>query len=213
MRTKTVFKLGVGAVLLVGVPWLFLKTIRSTIAEPYSIDRTTLTEWTLHIDETGAPGPAVMTLVPARSLVPQLFQQVFQRTMESLTTPVQAGMPVVLQSEFLTSLQNVFTPAEILVIAKAAGLEDLHFEPVCMAVKREPFGGGTRQLFFVVFEASGFMEFRQELARRYREAGGVAPFEAAAIDLVLPIASTDANFAQWWPLAVDREVDCRAPIM
>ena len=206
-------KVGVGGLLVIGVPWLFLRTIQNTIAEPYSVDAAALTEWTLHIPETRAPGPALITLVPSRRLVPQLFQQVFHRTMQSLTTPVQPGMPVVLQSEFVTSLQDVFVPAEILVIAQAAGLEDAQFEPICMAVKREPSGGSTRQLFFVLFEASVFKDFRQELTKRYREAGGVVPFDPAALELVLPIAASDTNFTDWWPLAVDREVDCRAPII
>ena len=212
MRRTFWVKLGVGGLLVIGVPWLFLKTIQNTIAEPYSVDAPALAEWRLQIHETHAPGPALITLVPSNRLVPQLFQQVFRRTMESLTTPAQLGMPVVLQSEFMTVLQDVFVPAEILAIAQAAGLEDAHFEPICMAVKREPSGGSTRQLFFVVFEASVFKEFRQELARRYREAGGVVPFDPAALELVLPIAASDTNFTAWWPLAVDREGDCRAPI-
>ncbi len=212
MSKKAWLKIGVGAVLVIGAPWLFLRTIQNTIAEPYSVDAAALTEWTLQIHEPHTPRPALMTLVPSNRLVPQLFQQVFRRTMESLTTPAQPGMPVVLQSEFMMSLQDVFEPAEILAIAQVAGLEGAHFEPVCMAVKREPSGGNTRQLFFVVFEASGFQEFRQELTRRYREAGGVRPFDPLALELVLPIAASDTNFIAWWPLAVDREDDCRAPI-
>jgi len=212
MRKKTWLKIGVGAVLVIGVPWLFLKTIRSSIAEPYSVDAVAFTEWTLRLHEPSAPGPALMTVVPSSSVVSQLFQQVFHRTMESLTTQAQPGMPVVLQSEFMTGLQDVFRPDEILAIAHATGLEEAHFEPVCMAVKREPLGGSTRQLFFVVFEALGFREFRQELARRYRETGGVVPFDPEALELVLPIAATDTNFTAWWPLGVDREADCRAPI-
>ncbi len=212
MRRKFWLKIVLVGLFVIGVPWLFLKTIQNTIAEPYSVDVAALTEWTLHIQETHVPGPALITLVPSSRLVPQLFQQVFNRTMESLTTPAQSGMPVVLRSEFATSLQDVFVPAKILAIARAVGLEDAQFEPICMAVKREPSGGSTRQFFFVVFEASVFKDFRQELTRRYREAGGVGPFDPAALALVLPIASSDTNFTGWWPLAVDREVDCRAPI-
>ena len=212
MRRSFWLKMGVGVLLLVGVPWLFLKTIQNTIAEPYSIGAATVTEWTLHVQEMGQPIPALITLVPSSSLVPQLFQQVFHRTMQSLMTPSQPGMPIVLQGEFLAGLQDVFLPNEILAIARTVGLEQAQFNPVCMAVRREPSGGRTRQLFFVVFETPAFNEFRQELAKLYKERGGVLPFDPAALELVLPVASSDADFAAWWPLEVDRVVDCRAPI-
>lgn len=212
MRRNFWLKIGVGVLLLVGVPWLFLKTVQNTIAEPYSIGVATVTEWTLHVQETGQPTPALISLVPSSSLVSQLFQQVFHRTMESLMTPSEPGMPVVLQEEFLAGLQDVFLPNEILAIARTVGLEQAQFNPVCMAVRREPSGGRTRQLFFVVFETPAFNEFRQELAKLYKERGGVLLFDPAALELVLPVASSDADFAGWWPLEVDRVVDCRAPI-
>ena len=79
MSKKAWLKIGVGAVLVIGVPWLFLRTIQNTIAEPYSVDAAALTEWTLQIHEPHTPRPALMTLVPSSGVVPQLFQQVFHR--------------------------------------------------------------------------------------------------------------------------------------
>ena len=70
-------KVLVGGLLVIGVPWLFLRTIQNTIAEPYSVDAVALTGWTLHIHETHAPGPALITLVPSNRLVPQLFSRCF----------------------------------------------------------------------------------------------------------------------------------------
>lgn len=87
MRRNFWLKIGVGVLLLVGVPWLFLKTLQNTIAEPHSIGAATVTEWTLHVQEAGQPILALISLVPSSSLVPQLFQQVFHRTMESLSKP------------------------------------------------------------------------------------------------------------------------------
>ena len=212
MQRTTWLKLGVAALLVVGLPWLFLRTVRDTIAEPYTVAQEALSGWTLAIHETRQPVPAVITLLPPDGLVSDLFQQIFRRTMESMTTPGRPAMPVVLQSEFAASLWEVLSPEAMLAAARASGLEDARFEPVCMAVKREPSGGRTRQLYFVVFEAPAFTQFRLDLVRLYATGGGAAPFDPAALELVLPVASSDADFAGWWPLEVDREGDCRAPL-
>ena len=212
MQRTTWLKLGVAALLVVGLPWLFLRTVQDTIAEPYDIDPEALSGWTLATHETRQPAPAVITLLPPAGLVPDLFQQIFRRTMESMTTSARPAMPVVLQSEFSASLREVLSPEDIMEAARESGLEDARFGPVCMAVKREPSGGRTRQLYFVVFEAPAFTQFRQELARLYAEGGGTAPFDPTALELVLPVASSDVDFAGWWPLEVDREVDCRAKL-
>ena len=211
MKKKTWIRLGLVAVLLAGLPWLFLRTVRSTIAEPYAVDMNTLAGWTLAVQEAHR-SPALVTLEPPSGLVPTLFQQLFHRTMESMTTPAQPAMPVVLQREFAAVLREVISAAEILEAARAAGLEDAHLSPVCMATKREASGGRMRQLYFVVFEALAYTRFREELARLYRERGGRSRFDPTALELVLPIASSDADFFGWWPLDVDREADCRAPL-
>ena len=212
MKRKTWFKVGLGALLIVGLPWLFLRTVRNTIAEPYAVDDASLSGWTLVLTETGQPSNALLALQPPGELVPALFQQVFHRTMESMATPLRPAMPVVLRSEFVTALREVLSAEEILEAARDSGLEQARFDPVCMAVQREPVGGRTRQLYFVVFEAPAFLRFRQALARLYAEAGGAGPFDPAGLELALPVASANADFAHWWPLEVDRATDCRAPL-
>ena len=97
MRRNFWLKIGVGVLLLVGAPWLFLKTAQNTIAEPHSIGAATVMEWTLHVQEAGQPIPALISLVPPSSMVPQLFQQVFHRPMESLHGIVSRG--IVLQKD------------------------------------------------------------------------------------------------------------------
>ncbi len=212
MQRNTWLKAGLVALLIVGVPWLFLRTVRNTIAEPYVIDDASLSGWTLALAEMPPSSHALIALQPPGGLVPDLFQQIFHRTMESMTTPGRPAMPVVLQSEFVTALREVLAPEEILEAAWHAGLEEARFDPVCMAVKREPAAGRTRQLYFVVFEAPAFLRFRQALARLYVGRGGVELFDPAGFELVLPVASSDADFAGWWPLEVDRATDCRAPL-
>ena len=211
MQRRTWLKVGLAALFVVVVAWLFLRTVRSTIAEPYSVDAAALSGWTLVIQETRQPVPALIALVPPSGLVPALFQQIFSRTMESITTPTQPAMSIVLQSEFV-ALQEVLSAAEILDAARTAGLEEARFEPVCMAVKRRPSSGRTLQFHFVVFEAPAFTRFRAELARRYQQGGGAALFDPVALELVMPVASSDVDFASWWPLEVDRVADCQAPL-
>ena len=212
MQRKTWLKVGLGALFIVGGPWLFLRTVQNTIAEPYVIDDAWLSGWTLTVAATRQPSPALIILQPPRGLVPDLFQQIFHRTMESMTTPGQPAMPVVLQSEFVTALREVMSPEDILEAARQSGLEEARFDPVCMAVKREPAAGRTRQLYFVVFEAPAFLRFRHALAQLADGGGGADSFDPAGLDLVLPVASSDADFAGWWPLHVDQATDCQAPL-
>ena len=209
-RRKRWWKLGFVAVIVVVVPWLFLKTVRDALSEPYLIDEAALSGWTLVFTEPAQPAIALVALQPPGQLPAELFQQLFLRTMESMTAPRMATMPVVLQSEYLGSLHTVLSPEEILAVARQAGLEDAKLGPVCLGVKREPDAGRTRQLFFALFEAPAFSRFRLELARLYEARGGSDPFGPTALDPVLPIAASDAGFARWWPIEVNRDTDCQA---
>ena len=208
MRRPTVVKLGVGVAAIVVLPWLFLKTARDTIAEPYAVDDATLTGWRLVLRDPGQPGSAVLGLQPPPSLVPGLFDQVFKRTMESMVSPGADILPIVLQGEFQSGLRAVLAPDALLQAARDAGLEEARLDPVCMGVKREPFVGRSRQIYFVLFEAPVIAAFRQQLGRI---AAGSGAFGAAPFDLVLPVGGSD-GFASWFPIAGDRAGDCRAPV-
>ena len=212
MRKPTLVKLGVGAAAIVVLPWLFLKTVRDTIAEPYEVDDATLTGWRLVLTDPGQPAISVLGLQPPPSLVPALFDQLFNRTMESMTSPGEDILPVVLQREFQTGLRAVLSPDEMLQVARDAGLEEARLEPVCMGVKREPFAGRSRQLYFVLFEAPAVAAFRQQLGREAAERGGPGAFGATPFDLVLPVGGSDAGFASWFPMTVDRSANCQAPL-
>ncbi len=211
-RRKRWWKLGFVAVIVVGVPWLFLKTVRDTLSEPYLIDEAALSGWTLVLTEPAQPAIALLALQPPGQLPDELFQQLFLRTMASMTAPGMPTMPVVLQSEYLGSLHTVLSPEEILEVARQAGLEDATLGPVCVGVKREAGAGRTRQLFFALFEAPAFSRFRLELARLYAARGGSEPFGPTALDPVLLIAASVAGFASGGPIAVDRATDCQAPL-
>ena len=78
-------------------------------------------------------------------------------------------------------------------------------------MKRETFAGRTREFFFVVFDVPEVDAFSPPpgrdggWGRRGRTTFG-------PLDLILPIAGSDTAFTGWWPVVVDREVDCQAPV-
>ena len=211
MRTSTLVKIGLGMVAIGVLPWLFLKTARDTIAAPYAVDEAMLTGWKLVLTDPGQPGLSVLGLQPPPSLVPGLFDQLFMRTMESMMSPSGDILPVVLRSEFQSGLRGVLAPDALLQAARGAGLEEARLEAVCMGVKREPFVGRSRQIYFVLFEAPVVAAFRQELGRVAAKGGASGVFAAAPFDLVLPIGGSD-GFARWFPMAVDRAGDCQARV-
>ena len=210
MQRRTWVRLAFAALLIVGLPWLFLRSVRNTVAEPYAIDSAALSGWTVSLVDRPMSSPALVALEPPPGLVPDLFQQIFHRTMESMTTPGQPAMPIVLRSELIGTVSEEVSAEVLLDAARRSGLEGAHLEPVCMAVRREPSGGRTRQLYLAVFDAPALDDFRSEVGRHHPGGGNSGVFDPAALDFVLPIASSDANFQTWWPLEIDREAHCVA---
>jgi hypothetical protein len=213
MRARVFLKFALVVVLVAGLAVLFLRTVHDTLAEPYVVRGAVLSGWTLAIEEPGGPAAAMVALRPPPRLTRELFRQIFQRTMVSMTTPAQPAMPVVLQGEYAESLQSVMLADEILALARKAGLERERFEPVCLASRQESAGGRSSQLYFAVFEASAVGAFREQLAALHRERGGSGRFEPEALAPLLPVASSDADFARWWPLELDPGRDCQAPLL
>ena len=210
MRKQTLVKLTVGLAVLIVVPWLFLRTLQDTIAAPYPVEPGSLSGWTLVLADPMRPAVWAVGLQPPALFRAHLFDQLFDRTMASMTSPVDDVLPVVLASEVRGGSAARFSPEAIRQAADETGLERARLEPVCMAVKRETFSGRTREFFFVVFDVPEVAAFRRRLGEM---AGGGAGADALApLDLILPIAGSDTAFAGWWPVVVDREVDCQAPV-
>ena len=210
MRKQTLVKLGLGLVALVVVPWLFLRTLQDTIAAPYAVPAQALSGWTLVLADPARPAVWAVGLQPPDLFRSGLFDQLFDRTMASMTSPVDDVLPIVLGSELRGGPAAGLSPETIRQAADEAGLEQARLQPVCMAVKRETFAGRTREFHFVVFEVPEAAAFRgrlRELAGEGPGADGLGP-----LDLILPIAGSDAAFTGWWPVVVDREVDCQAPV-
>ena len=209
---KALRKVGVVAVLLVVLGWLFWQTVQDTLAEPYVIDPGLAAEWRLALQGPRQSGAGFLALQPTDQLRAELFQQIFSRTMESMTSPAEASMPIVLHAEYRDTLGTVLSPDDILEAADAAGLSNVTPLPICIGVTREPVAGGSRQLYFALFTAPEVDRFRQDLARRYADGGGATAFDPGELALVVPIAASDGNFASWWPLDVRAETDCQAPL-
>ena len=127
-----------------------------------------------------------------------------------MISPGEDTLPIVLRHEFETGLQEFLSLDEIFQVAQDAGLEKARFDPICMGVKRKPFAGRSRQIYFVLFEAPQVESFRSQIERLSKARGGM--FHAGVLDLVLPISGSDAGFASWLPITVDRVTECQAPL-
>ncbi len=203
----------IAIVALATLGWLFWRTVQSSLAEPYVIDARLVSEWTLALRGPMQPGAGLLVLLPSDQLRAELFQQIFTRTMESMTSPSVSALPLVLHSEYRDALGRVLTPPDVLETAAAAGVSAAVPSPVCIGVVRREGAGTTRQLYYALFRAPEVGRFRVALARRYVEAGGTGAFEPEGFPLVMPIAASDADFAGWWPLDVSAESDCLAPLV
>ena len=210
MRKQTLVKLGLGLAALVVVPWLFLRTLQDTIAAPYEVPADTLSSWTLVLADPMRPAVWAAGLQPPALFRAGLFDQLFDRTMVSMTSPVDDVLPIVLDSELRAGSAAGLSPETIRQAAAEAGLERTRLQPVCMAVKRETFAGRTREFFFVVFDVPEVSAFRRRLGELAGD--GAGPDTFGPLDLILPIAGSDAAFTGWWPVVVDRETDCQAPV-
>ena len=210
MRKQTLVKLGLGVMVLVVVPWLFLRTLQDTIAAPYSIDTTALSGWALVLPDPASSSVSALGLQSPGLFSSLLFDQLFDRTMASMTSPNDGLLPIVLARELRGEIRSVLSPEELLQLARAAKLDETRLEPVCMAVKREPFAGRTREFFFVVFDIPEVSAFRGQLGGLAADRGVLGAF--GSLELILPIAGSDARFDTWWPLEFDRETDCQAPL-
>ena len=200
-------KLVVAVVFVVALGWLFWQSVQSSLSEPYVVRANLVSEWQLVLRGPLQAGVGLLVLQPSDQLRAELFQQIFNRTMESMTSPVTAAMPIVLHDEYQAMFGEGAETDELRSAAVKAGLEDAVPTPVCIGVVRKTITGGSRQLYYALFEEPAVDRFRSNLA----VAGGGELFSRTPFALVVPLASSDANFASWFPLKVTA-ADCLAPI-
>ena len=208
---RLVIKIVVALAVLAGLGWLFVRSAQNVRSEPYDIARARLSGWTLAIDPAPDTSGVLLGLQPDKTDAAKLFSQVFSRTGESLSGPVPAAIPLVLQREFTRASAGTLTPDALLASARAAGLESSAFEPRCMAHRRISEPGITRQVYFVRFDWPAFAAFRRQAAEQMRAAGG-AGIDPAALAPLMIVAGSDAAFGRWLPLRAETVDDCLAPM-
>jgi hypothetical protein len=210
---KTALKVMIGLVAVTALAILFMRSVRTTSAQPFTIGRQHLTGWTLAIAPDADPLGSLLSITPEAELTAPLARDLFARVGETLHYPPPA-MPVVLRSEFQRAFAGVVTPEALLEAARQAGLASATFEPRCMARQRISAPGVLRAVYFLVFDLPQLSRFREQLAERLRTAGGEPSlFDPAALSPVLIVADLDGSFRNWAPLRADPDVDCFAPVV
>jgi hypothetical protein len=210
----TVLKGVIALAVLAGLGFLFVRSVRETRSEPYTIERERLRNWSVVVEPPSSPATPMLVLRPPAELPRDLFRQVFMRAMESLNAPDIAAMPLVLQGEFDRAFAGHVTPDALADAARTAGLESAPLQAKCLAHRRLSEPRDTRQLYFVLFDVPAFVRFREQIGALVdRSAGGRADFDPAALSPVLFIAGSQPTFGRWLPLRAAAETDCVAPIV
>jgi len=205
-RSNVFVKLAIAAVVLVGLGYLFIYSLETSLSEPYTVEPARLGPWTLVIEAADGPGAPLLSLRTSQELVAGLFRQLFQRKMESMNTPVAASIPIVLHAEFDRGLAGVMTADDLLAAAREAGLESVSHVPRCLAHRRISEPGRTRQAYFVVMDSPAIAAFRASLAQR-----GQGLFDAEAVTPIMFVGATGPDFHQWLPIRATDD-DCVSPI-
>ncbi|HSZ81275.1 MAG TPA: hypothetical protein VLA14_03285 [Polyangia bacterium] len=198
--------LALGGLAVLGL--LFWRSVHSAGAEPYTLSPDTRGAWRLSIEGSSRPNDPVLVLMPPSGYARELFDQVFKRSMESMSAPDLAGMPLVLQGELERAGAERITPDALLAMARQAGLEAAVPTPRCLAHRRAPEPDTREQLFFVTFDSPAFKTFRWNLASRLG-----AKLEADFVTPMLLIGTVQSPAQRWLPLEIDEAKDCVAPIV
>jgi hypothetical protein len=208
-RTPLPVRIGIGVLLLAGLAVLFMRSLDTSRAEPFTVRGEHLAEWTLASDAGATGEAALVALTPPPELPMRLFRQVFTRAGESLSTPLRPGVALVTADELRGA--NV-SADELSAMARAAGLDRARLTPACMGYRRDSKPGATRQVYFLVFDMPEFSAFRQAVSARVAAQGGAATFSAAALSPVMLLAG-QPDTTGWMPVVVDGDKDCVAPVV
>jgi hypothetical protein len=214
MTRRSVFtRVVVGLVALGALAVLFLRSAQSAREAPFTVERGSLAPWTLVLEPNADALGSWLALRPPAALAPPVGRQIFIRGGESIHYPNPASLPLILRGEFDRALAGTLTPDAVMNIARTAGLESATFEPRCMARRRISEPGATRGVYFILFDAPAFAQFRHQVSEELRRAAGNASlFDPAALSPVLIVAAIDENFSRWLPLRANPASDCLAPI-
>jgi len=205
---KWLVRIVVALGLIAGMGVLIVRSARDARAKPYAVDRRALTGWHVTIESGSSPTAPALLLRAPPELSRDLFHQIFSRAMESLSSPGFDGIPLLLQTELEAAFAGRADPEMFAAAAAGAGLTPGPLEPRCLGYRRVSTPTGTRQLYFVLFDAPAFARFREQIATL----GDAAKFTPAALSPALIIAGSDASYTSWLPIRADPAKDCVAPI-
>ena len=210
---SVVTKLLLGLLVFGVLALLFARTLRDTVTAPYLMRPEHLTGWQVTLAPALGPDGPLLLLVPPHELPLELFQQVFDRTMESMNAPPAYGLTLVLRSEYQRDLAPFISAEELEALAHEVGLASAAVEPRCLAVRAGLTAAEPRSTYFVLFGLPEMRTFRERVARLLAERGGdAAAFEQAAPAPVLYLAATDRG-PRTWPVADGAvEQQCVAPL-
>lgn len=201
MKKRVLIKLTFGLAILVLFGFLFMRSLEDERKTAYTVPRQHLRMWTVALETASNANDPLMVLRPVPELTSGLFRQVFARAMESLNTPAASAIPLLTLGEFDRVVGDRLTKDALVSAARDAGLETGHITPRCIVHRRVSEPGGTRQAYFVFFDAPAISQFRGQL--------GVDP---AALSPILFVAGAGSDFNSWLPQRVNAETDCLAPI-
>jgi hypothetical protein len=175
---------------------------------PFVLPVSSLSNWTLVVSD--GTDPWIVAAQPPASLSSDLLREVTTRTGRPLTPPRHPGLPLVLRSEFDDALQGVYGVDEVLRIARDAGVDSATFQPICIARKVSGSGSAQSELYFLALDSPAFNQMRIDLTPTQPEHAGIGMYDPTTVTPVLVIGSTGNTLDDWWPMTVNRPVDCQA---
>lgn len=212
-RRSVLGKLALGLAVLAVLAVLFVRTLRETTSAPYLLQAEYLTGWELVLDPPLGPGGPLLALAPPRELTLELFNQIFARTMESMTPPAGYAVTLVQRTEFRNSLDGLVEPEELLALAREAGLDGATLEPLCVAMQQGRDGGASDRTFFALFDLPELGALRSRVGRLVEERGGnAAAFDADGVTPALYLAATGPGFRAWPVADASAAQHCVAPL-
>ena len=137
-----------------------------------------------------------------------LTAEVTRRAGRTLVAPSHPGLPLVLRTEFDEGLQGVYGLDSVVRMARDAGVDTTHLQPVCLAHQVRDGAEGRAEIYFVPFESPEFSQLRIDLTPTEPEHAGVGVYEAGTLTPLLVIGTTDQNRDGWWPLRFNPATDC-----
>ena len=200
--TRALFlKITAGILAIGAFAFLFMRSIDDTRSEAYTVPRSQLQPGALALAPASRPNDPLLVLRPPPDLASGLFRQIFSRAMESLNSPADPVIPVVLRGEFDRVAGDRLTQDALLAAARAAGVEQALPSPRCVVHRRISGPGGVRQAFLLFFDAPAIAAFRTQI--------GLDP---DALSPVMFIAGAGADFNSWLPQQIAADADCVAPV-